>query len=190
MYDAARLHAAINDLPAALLLTAVLFDLLAAMTKRDGLRTAGFWMLVTGAVGAGLALVTGLMAEDTLGHGESAHLVMQQHETLAIVTTVLFGAIALWRIIRRGQMGPKEQPVLLTAGVIGLGLLLVTAQRGGALMFDWAGGIPTASLERALDDRGVGRDERPETPAPAVQAPTDTVDSAGLRPPGPPSHEH
>jgi len=190
MYDAARLHAALNDLPAALLLAGVIFDLLAAGTKREGFRVAGFWMIVCGAIGAGLALATGLLAEKTVEHGEAMHLVMQQHETLAIATTVLFGAIALWRIIRRGQMSAKEQPVLLTAGVIGLGLLLVTAQRGGALVFDWAGGIPTASLERALDDRGVGRSTASEAAEPGVTAPADTSDSTAAHPPGTPPHQH
>lgn len=190
MYDVARLHAALNDLPAALLLAGVTFDLLAAGTKRDGFRIAGFWMIVSGAIGAGLALATGLLAEETVEHGEAMHSVMKQHETLAIATTVLFGAIALWRIIRRGQMGPKEQPVLLTAGVIGLGLLLVTAQRGGALVFDWAGGIPTATLQRALDDRGAHRHSASEAPEPTVAAPADTSDSTASHPPGTPPHQH
>ena len=35
-YDWPRLHAALNDLPAALLIGAVLFDLLAAATRREG----------------------------------------------------------------------------------------------------------------------------------------------------------
>ena len=35
-YDAARWHAVLNDLPAALLSVAVLFDLAAAVTKRGG----------------------------------------------------------------------------------------------------------------------------------------------------------
>jgi hypothetical protein len=37
-YNWPRLHAALNDLPAALLIAAVLFDLLAAATRREGLR--------------------------------------------------------------------------------------------------------------------------------------------------------
>ena len=40
-YDWPRLHAALNDLPAALLLVAVIFDILAALTKRPAFRIGG-----------------------------------------------------------------------------------------------------------------------------------------------------
>ena len=46
-YDWPRLHAALNDLPAALLLVAVMFDILAAVTKRASFRTVGFWTTIT-----------------------------------------------------------------------------------------------------------------------------------------------
>ena len=68
-YDWPRLHAALNDLPAALMLVAVLFDLAAAVTRRASLRTAGFWTMVGGAAGATLAVVSGLQAEDHIAHG-------------------------------------------------------------------------------------------------------------------------
>jgi uncharacterized membrane protein len=192
MFDVPRLHAALNDLPAALLFVGVVFDILAAATKRDGFRVAGYWMIVTGAIGAGLALTTGLLAERVVEHGDAMHRVMSQHETLAIATTVLFGAIALWRVLRRGQMGPREQPVLLTAGVIGVALLFVTSQRGGKLVFDYAGGIPTESLHRALDDRGSHSHEGGAAPAPDAPAEGDSADTAASHEhaPGTPAHEH
>ena len=66
-YDWPRLHAALNDLPAALLLVAVLFDLAGAATQRPALRTAGFWTLIAGAVGGALAVISGLQAEGAEG---------------------------------------------------------------------------------------------------------------------------
>jgi len=194
MFDIARLHAALNDLPAALLVAGLVFDLLGAFTQRDSLKAAGFWMLMSGTIGAGLALASGLLAERVVEHGDQMHAVMEQHQTLAIATTVLFGLVASWRLIRKGRMGPREQPVLLTAGVIGVALLVATAQRGGILVFDYAGGLPTTSLERAMEDRGSHRHAGGESPEhadtgalPAVVPP----DSAPHRhAPGTPPHEH
>src|SRR2546426_3776848 len=42
-YDWPRFHAAVNDLPAALLFVTVLFDLGAWVTKRDSLKSAVVW---------------------------------------------------------------------------------------------------------------------------------------------------
>ncbi len=39
-YDWPRFHAAVNDLPAALLFVTVLFDIAAWLTKRDSLKSA------------------------------------------------------------------------------------------------------------------------------------------------------
>lgn len=174
-YDAAHIHAALNDLPPALLPVAVLFDLLGAVLKRDSLKTAGFWTLMAGVLGTGAAIVSGLLAEDATPHGAEAHAVMETHETLAFIVLGLFGILALWRLVRRGSWSEKEQPVALTAGVIGVALIVVTASFGGRLVFDHGVGIPTAALESALRDRAhpvemEGAVER-GGPPPAAEAP-------------------
>src|SRR5512144_1318065 len=103
-YDWPRLHAALNDLPAALLIGAVLFDLLAAATRRVGLRIASFWTLMLGTLGAAVAVISGLQAEDHIAHGEAVHRLMETHETLAFVTAGIFAVLALWRLLRETRM--------------------------------------------------------------------------------------
>jgi uncharacterized membrane protein len=152
--DWVRLHAALNDLPAALLVLAVLFDLLAAATRRESLRAAGFWCLITGALGAGLAVLSGLMVEGRVDHTDAAHAVMKVHETLAYIVLGMFVMLAGWRLVRRGVWGPKEQPVALTAGVIGVALLIITARLGGNLVFDHGMGIPTTRINAIAEERG------------------------------------
>src|SRR5262249_61960888 len=58
-YSAARWHAMLNDLPAALLVVAVLFDFAAAWTKRESLMWAAIWTLWTGVLGGWIAVVAG-----------------------------------------------------------------------------------------------------------------------------------
>ena len=122
-YDWPRLHAALNDLPAALLLVAVLFDLAGAVTRRPSLRMAGFWTMVAGAVGGALAVVSGLQAEEHIAHGEAVHRVMETHEELALITLGVFVVLALWRIVRERRMGSTERAVVLAASLGGLGAL-------------------------------------------------------------------
>ena len=155
-YDWPRLHAALNDLPAALLLVAVLFDLASLVTRRASLRTAGFWTLVAGAAGAALAVVSGLQAEEHIAHGEAVHRVMETHEKLGLITLSVFVVLALWRIVRERRMGSTERAVVLAASLGGLGALVATAVYGGKLVFDHAAGIPTEVLQAEMHERAEG----------------------------------
>ncbi len=181
-YDVARIHAVINDLPPALLPMAVLFDLLGALLKRDSLKAAGFWTLIAGVLGTGAAIISGLVAEDAVEHSDQAHAVMNTHETLAFIVLGIFGILAIWRIVRSGVWREKEQPVALTAGVIGILILVYAAHLGGKLMFDHAVGITTQRLEQIPAERaGHEHDEAkamqmaPVTPADSTHAVPDTA---------------
>lgn len=181
-YDAARLHAAANDLAPVLLPMAVLFDLLGALLKRESLKAAGFWTLLFGVAGGGLAIVTGFLAEDVTPHGAQAEAVMSTHETLAYIVVALFAILAIWRLVRRGVWSEKEQPIALTAGVIGIALVVVQAAFGGKLVFEHGVGIPTPAIESALQDRAAADAEHrrgaAETAPAAAPAPAAQPDSA------------
>jgi len=153
-YDWPRLHAALNDLPAALLLVSVLFDLLGAVNKRESLKAAGFWTLIVGVAGTGAAVVSGLMAEDRVAHSDRAHAVMETHQTLSIIVLALFGLLALWRLARRGVWSEREAPVALTAGVIGVALMVITARLGATLVFEHGLGLPNARIQAIQTERG------------------------------------
>jgi uncharacterized membrane protein len=200
--SAAELHAALNDLPAALLVMAVLFEILGSALKRETLRTAGFWMLVAGAVGALAAIVSGLRAEATIEHGNATHMIMERHQTLAITTGIVFGLLAGWRVLRRKQMPSRERSAYLTVAVAGSLLLFYVAHLGGNLVFRYGAGVPTATLRSALSDRSAGHEHAPgETHdhGAAADSAGAAVDSAGAagqasgdhtHPPGTPPHQH
>jgi uncharacterized membrane protein len=199
-YDWPRLHAALNDLPIALLIGAALFDILAIVTKRESFRVVSFWTLVLGAVGGVAAVVSGLQAEEYISHGDAVHRVMETHETLGLVTLGIFGFLALWRIVRERRMGAGERGAAVIVTLAGAGVLFATGLYGGRLVFDHAAGIPTTVLQSELRERGTdhthdaggdhGRtDEDHDMPAAvrdsAAKAPAGHVD-----PPGTPPHTH
>jgi uncharacterized membrane protein len=205
-YDWPRLHAALNDLPAALLLLAVLFELAGVILRRPTLRVASYWTMVTGAVGGVLAVVSGLQAEEHIAHGEAVHELMETHEKLALITLGIFAVVALWRIVRESRMGGTERGVVLALSLAGLGVLLTTAAYGGKLVFDHAAGIPTPVLEEEMHERAEGHhhgageeadehDEHEHDGAAASDsahgtAPADSTAPAGhTHPPGTPPHK-
>jgi uncharacterized membrane protein len=191
-YDIPRLHAAVNDLPAALLLVAVLFDLIGWLTRRDSLVWAGIWTLWAGVVGGWAAVILGEMAEERIDHGEAIHEIMHVHERLAIWTMVLFTVVLAWKLWRRFQLRAVEDRVLKVISIVGVVLLVRTGMEGGEMVFDHAAGVPTAKLQAEIENRAEGHHHE-EGEAEHEHADGDADhDSAPAHvdPPGSPPHTH
>jgi uncharacterized membrane protein len=186
-YDWPRLHAALNDLPTALLVAAVLFDLMAAATRRPGFRQASLYILSFGALGGVAAVLSGLQAEEHIEHGDAVHRVMETHETLAFVTLGIFGVLTLWRLLREKRMGAAERAITLAVALGGAGVLIATSVYGGRLVFEHAAGIPTPVLTEEIHQRGEGHHHEA---APASSAADSAAVPAHVDPPGTPAHEH
>ena len=152
-YDWPRLHAALNDLPAALLFATVLFDFGAWVTKRESLRAAALWTLWAGVVGGWAAVVAGLQAEEAIEHGEALHELMEDHETLALVTMGIFTVVLAYKLLRRGRLSPREELALRTLSLAGFVTVIWTARLGGKMAFEHAAGVPTAAMQAELQDR-------------------------------------
>ena len=160
-YDWPRLHAALNDLPTALLLATVLFDLGAWLTRRQSLRSAALWSLWAGVIGGWVAALAGLQAEGTIEHGEAIHDLMKRHQTLALVTMGLFTAVLGYKLVRRASLSAAEEAGLRALSVAGLVGIVWTGVLGGKLMFEHAAGIPAAAMQAELENREAGHEHEP-----------------------------
>jgi uncharacterized membrane protein len=182
----AELHAALNDFPPALFVAAMVFQLAGAITGRESLKAAGFWTLIASAVGAVVAVVTGLRAEDVIAHGSATHRFIERHQTLAISFTVLVVFLALWQVVRGSNMTSGEGKAYGAAMFLGFLGILWTGSVGGQIVFEHAGGIETSVLQSSLEDREAGHVHGPGE-ADHEHAPG-TPDHE--HPPGTPEHEH
>ncbi len=191
-YDWPRFHAAVNDLPVALLLVTVLFDLAAWLTKRASLEAAARWTLWAGVLAGWVAVAAGLEAEDVIEHGEAIHELMETHETLALVTMGIFTVVLAWRLVRRARLGGVEQATLRLLSVAGLVGIVWTGRIGGKLVFEHAAGIPAATMQAEMHDREAGHHHHPgEEEEDEHAAPADSTKPAGhTHPPGTPPHKH
>src|SRR5437667_356379 len=181
-YDWPRFHAAVNDLPAALLFATVLFDVAAGVTKRASLQAAALWTLWAGVVGGWVAALAGLQAEEVIEHGEAIHDLMETHETLALTTMGIFTAVLAWKLFRRARLSGGEElglRVLSLAGFVGI---IWTAVLGGKLVFEHAAGIPNATMQAEMTNRAAGH---PGGHASAVPALSGSTRPGHQRPSGP-----
>jgi len=163
--SAVQWHAALNDFPSLLFVLAFGFNIAAGVAKRDSLATVAFWSLIVGAGGGVLAMMSGLRAANTIDHGGSVHLVMTRHQTLAITLTVFFVALAGWQLWRRVAMTTGERRIFMTLSGVGVLLVLWTAHLGGAVVYEFGGGLRTEVLEGALQERQRGHSHAQEMDA-------------------------
>jgi uncharacterized membrane protein len=199
-FELVRLHAMLNDLPAALLIVAVAFETLHVFTKREGFRYASFWTLMAGAIGAAVAVLSGLQAEESIEHGTAIHELMERHETLAFITLGVFAVLAGWRLLRERKMGTLERRVALILALVGAGVLYTTGKLGGEMVFQHAAGISTDVMEHEIQNRGAGHEhEGAEAGVAPAALPDSTVDAPAaasdtapdhVDPPGAPPHTH
>jgi uncharacterized membrane protein len=160
-YDWPRFHAAVNDLPAALLFVTVLFDLGAWLTKRESLKAAALWTLWAGVVGGWVAVFAGLQAEDVIEHGEAIHELMETHETLALTSMGIFTVALAWKLFRRVRLTSAEEVGLRLLGVAGLVGIVWTAVIGGKMVFEHAAGVPAATMRAEIENREAGHEHAP-----------------------------
>ncbi len=188
-YDWPRFHAAVNDLPAALLFVTVLFDLGAWVTKRDSLRAAALWTLWAGAIGGWVAVLAGLQAEDAIEHGEAIHELMETHETLALTTMGIFTVVLAWKLFRRSKLTGAEEAGLRVLSLAGLVTVVWTGVLGAKLTFEHAAGVPAAALKAELENREAGHHH--EAGEAEEHEHADSAKAAGhAHAPGKPPHRH
>ena len=190
-YDMPRLHAALNDLPAALLVVAVLFELGAWALKRESLKWAALWTLWAGVIGGWAAVIAGELAEDAIAndHDEAMHELMETHETLALLTMGVFTLVLGWKLWRRFRVSPAEEWVLRILSIAGLVLVITTGVYGGKMMFEHAAGIPMKTLQAEMQDRARGHHHE-EGEAEEREHPSAGADTAHHDAPGTPPHSH
>ncbi len=189
-YDMPRLHAALNDLPAALLLVSVLFDVGAWISKRASLKATALWTLWAGVIGGWAAVVAGELASDVIEHGEAIHDLMETHETLALSTMAVFTLVLVFKLLRRARLSAAEELLLRGLSIVGLVGLIWTARIGGKLMFDHAAGIPAATMRAEMQDRAAGHPRHPGEADEHEGRMADSALNAPLVPSGTPPHSH
>ncbi len=134
------LHPLIVHFPIALLLTAVFIDLSALVFKRPGWHRVGLWNLTLGTCAAGVAVLTGLQAEDVAKHSFEVWQVLALHKRLGLSTLILGLMGVACRLRRRDRLNRRERLATLVLAAIMTGTLTWGAYLGGRLVYEFGVG--------------------------------------------------
>ena len=141
-------HPMVIHFPIALLLTGVVVDLVALVSKRPQLHRIALWNLALGTLGAGVAVLTGLRAEDVAKHSFDIWRVIELHKRLGISTLILGLMTVSWRLKQRDRLTTRARTLTVLLTAIMAGTLMWGAHLGGRLVYEFGvGGRFGASAE-------------------------------------------
>ena len=144
---APNIHPLLVHFPIALLCAAAAVDVVGwAFRRNTPLRQLATLLYVLGTGGAVAAYVTGRAASQTIWLPGMAQAVLRQHWDWALRTVWFFGLVTVVRLVllrpSRREPGAAIVAVFVLVGLVGVGLLLETGDRGGRLVYQH--GVGTA----------------------------------------------
>lgn len=143
--DLIELHMAAAHFPIALLMSNVFFDVVGSWLKKDELRTTSYWIHLLGIVGAVVTIFLGLIGNPFRGDVgfignpfASYEPVMAQravqHQWVGILSFVLFGLLAVWRMRRGHQFSKGEQNLYWGVSFIAVAVIGLAGYLGNHVM--------------------------------------------------------
>lgn len=137
------IHPRIVHFPVAFLIGAALFGILALIfkSKRNVFKEALFWNLALGVAGTVVAVITGLLEEESLVHNDTIHSILETHELLGFIFSGIFLAVLIWLILRKSKMKDIEFTGMVVVLILSTGLLGYSAHLGGKMVYEQGAGV-------------------------------------------------
>jgi len=148
-YDLVTLHPMLVHLPIGLLAAAFLFELLYLLRRHDSLRFASRATFFLGCMGAIVALASGFLADNELGHGYAGHDLAHTHRNWMIAGTSVWALVSALMIKFKSATEKSKVMHFLIYGVTAT-VFFFGAHIGGELVYDHGVGIK--SLEKSASD--------------------------------------
>ena len=129
-----NVHPVFVHFPIALFPSALLLYGLGIFLNWRSCCVAGRACLYLAAAGTIIAVVTGLMAQDTFPHNEHIHRMMQTHKSLGLLIGLISLVLAGWSFLHKAQRPKAAYPFLFALAFITY-LALQNADLGGRMVF-------------------------------------------------------
>lgn len=135
------LHPLIVHFPIALLIFSAFIYIAWLITGRQSLAQMGFIAHMAGMVGSIAAFLSGDAAEEAVVHTHEIHEILELHESLGMLASYGFAALAVWAFLRRNSKVIYEKAGFVIL-FVGLNVMLgITAHLGGKMVYEEGAGI-------------------------------------------------
>ena len=137
-----QLHAFLVHFPIVLFPLAVIFELIGLYKSREDLRGLGWYFHIATTVFVTGAIATGILAKENLTGQQLRHIILEAHEVLALLFSIMIFALFLYRIARRGKLNSQKIGLYQIFMFLALIILFVTGHFGGMLVYQLGYGLP------------------------------------------------
>ena len=171
-----QLHPQADHFSVALLIVAVLIDLIASLAPtRIWLRYTALTLMILGAIAAGASFFTGDMEADRIWNalGQPAKDVLKTHAELGEYLAITFGVLAVWRIlIQLAGFMAGSRAIYLIVAIVAIGVLGYQSHLGGVLVYDYGAGTALMAAAPVPSETASPGAAATSTAIPTVSVPT------------------
>jgi uncharacterized membrane protein len=159
-----NIHPLLVHFPIALIFAVIVIDLIGFFRKNEAFLRAGTIITLFAAAGAIAAVVSGLLAEESVWHSEAAEEIIEKHELLAFIYLGLIVLLAIVKLAaNRKPLGPIGLAGLVIA-VVAAGVVSFGGYLGGELVYSHGTGVTGMQqrLESGSEDDSTAYEDEEE----------------------------
>lgn len=132
-----NIHPLLVHFPIAFLTAFFALDLVGTLAKKPQWRSVASWFLYFGTVAALFTVIAGLIAANSVPHGQNVHDIMERHEHFGISVLSLAVVLSIWRIIRGGLIRGGANSFFLILSALMCVLMMLGADLGGLMVYHY-----------------------------------------------------
>ena len=164
-----NIHPLLVHYPIAFLSVFFALDVVGTLAKKPQWRSVASWFLYFGTAAAAFTVITGLIAADSVAHGQDVHGIMEHHENIGISVLSLAAVLSIWRIKSGSLIRGGANSFFLILSALLFVLIMLGADLGGFMVYKYgvavkAGPVPEDNHVHEHENGNVDIHDQVETP--------------------------
>jgi uncharacterized membrane protein len=132
-----NIHPLLVHFPLAFFSGFFILDVAGTLAKKAQWRNVASWFLYFGTVGTVFAVIAGLIAADSVEHGENVHEIMERHQYFGVSVLCLAVVLSLWRIKSGNVIKDGANSLFLILSASLCMLMILGADLGGLMVYKY-----------------------------------------------------
>ena len=139
-----NIHPMMIHFPIALIITTLVVDVLGVALRKKSFTVAGTITTAGALIGAIVAVLTGLFAEDSSWIPGAAHEILETHELFGFIALGVIAMMAVMRLALHDRLTGGLRWLMILMGTIATGVIIFGAYLGGEMVYNHGAGVKAA----------------------------------------------